>query len=308
VTICAHADLFLQSPVLAMEAPDLVVRVGALPTSRRIQDALARHRPEVIHIQPDLERHDPEAWDSTIMVGPVAALCDRLTSSIPEGNRAPGAGPWAQVEASVRAALLERPLPIEAEAVRRAADLLPPNGVLFFSNSLPIRWGEAYLDQAADAVTVHVSRGANGIDGIVSTALGIAHGSGGPTLAVLGDLAFLHDVGGLQAAHLVRSPALLLVLNNNGGGIFAQLPIARFESLSPLFETPHDAALEHASRLFGLPHARADSVDALVARAREALDRPGVTVIELASDRRAVARAHAACVAAIVEKLEARGG
>ena len=105
---------------------------------------------------------------------------------------------------------------------------------------MPIRWAEFYAGGLANGVEVYANRGANGIDGIVSSAVGVARGSGKPTLLVTGDLAFLHDAGGLRSARELRTPLAILLLENGGGGIFSHLPVARHEEhFEPLFGTPH---------------------------------------------------------------------
>jgi 2-succinyl-5-enolpyruvyl-6-hydroxy-3-cyclohexene-1-carboxylate synthase len=142
---------------------------------------------------------------------------------------------------------------------------------------------------------VFANRGANGIDGVTSTALGVAGGLDSPLLLVVGDLAFLHDLGGLRAARALRRPAVILLLNNNGGGIFSFLPIAQFPELSEaFFRTPHDCDLAPAARVFGLEHRCAETAEAVADLTAETISSGGTRVIEVRTDPAQMAREHAA--------------
>jgi 2-succinyl-5-enolpyruvyl-6-hydroxy-3-cyclohexene-1-carboxylate synthase len=135
---------------------------------------------------------------------------------------------------------------------------------------MPIRDAEAFMRRTAGAVRAFANRGANGIDGLVSTACGLALGGGAPTWLVIGDLALAHDLGGLAAAALPEAPLRIVVIDNGGGGIFDFLPQAeqveakRFERL---FTTPSALDAERAAELFGLPFAEIEDLDGLAALA-----------------------------------------
>ena len=134
------------------------------------------------------------------------------------------------------------------------------------------------------------NRGANGIDGIVSSALGVAAASGRPTVLLTGDLAFLHDVGGLLTARRCGVPLTVVVVNNDGGGIFSFLPIAQAEGAKshyePLWGTPHGVDLSHAAALYQTRFRRPDSPAALRSAVAEGL-KGGVHLIEVKVAERA---------------------
>lgn len=290
---CAHADLFLRDDAFAALAPDFVLRLGGIPTSKTIATWLARHRPEVVAVQPDERRRDPDGVVTRVVVAPAAALCSALGSRVGEGAIESG---WsellAQAESAARS-LAER-APAEAMAVVSACAALPEGGALVLSSSMPIRWAEFYVTSLAAGCDVFVNRGANGIDGVVSTAAGVAHGSGRPTLLAIGDLAYLHDAGGLRALRDLASPFALLLLDNDGGGIFSHLPVAKHAALfEPLFGTPQRCDLEAAARVAGLAHAQAPSLGAVAALAGETFGRGGVQVIHWRTDREESAREQA---------------
>ncbi len=131
------------------------------------------------------------------------------------------------------------------------------------------------------------NRGVSGIDGVVSSALGASAVSDGPLTLVIGDLSFYHDMNGLLAARRHNLRATIVLLNNDGGGIFSFLPQAGLpEGFEELFGTPHGLDFEHAARLYGLSYRRVSSVDEFHVAMREALASDGVSVVEVRTDRR----------------------
>jgi 2-succinyl-5-enolpyruvyl-6-hydroxy-3-cyclohexene-1-carboxylate synthase len=168
------------------------------------------------------------------------------------------------------------------------AALLPDGALLWAASSLPIRDLDRQL-AARGGLRVLASRGASGIDGLVSSAIGaaLAHqaAGGGPAVGLLGDLALLHDGAGLVIGPDEPRPDLcLVVVNNDGGGIFSTLEQAAFPGpFERVFGTPHGASLEHLARAFGVPHARIETADELPA----ALAGPGLRLVEVRTDRAA---------------------
>jgi 2-succinyl-5-enolpyruvyl-6-hydroxy-3-cyclohexene-1-carboxylate synthase len=171
--------------------------------------------------------------------------------------------------------------------------------LLYVASSMPVRDVDAFAPRRG---RVMVNRGLNGIDGIISSAAGAAAVTGARTLALVGDLALLHDLGGLIAAARLRIPLSVLCVNNDGGGIFHFLPIAqhaaRFEEL---FATSHGLDLEGAARLCGAELIRASDGKAL----RAALQRPasGLRLIEARTDRTANVEQHRALQQAVIAAL-----
>jgi len=151
---------------------------------------------------------------------------------------------------------------------------------------MSIRLLDLAFASRAEPLRVLCNRGASGIDGVTSTALGVA-AVAGPTLLLTGDLAFLHDLGGLHLARHESIPLTLVVLDDNGGGIFSFLPIAaQGESVGfeRLFRTPHDLDLSRAAALFEIDYCRATSLDELEQAIDRALQRPSVSIIHVRMD------------------------
>ena len=170
---------------------------------------------------------------------------------------------------------------------RLARDLvlgLPEQALLWAASSLPVRDIDCHAVTRAD-IRVLASRGASGIDGTTSAAIGAALAHGGPAFALLGDLAFLHDAPGLALGPEEPRPDLcLIVVNNDGGGIFSTLEQAAFPgSFERLFGTPHGADLHHLAAAFGLPYQRLDQPEDL----GKALAGSGLRIVEAQTSRTA---------------------
>jgi 2-succinyl-5-enolpyruvyl-6-hydroxy-3-cyclohexene-1-carboxylate synthase len=138
---------------------------------------------------------------------------------------------------------------------------------------------------AARRISVVSQRGTNGIDGIVSGAAGTSVAVGRPTLLLVGDVSFVHDLGGLAAVRLAKAPLAIVVIDNDGGRIFDELPVARLFGSHPkraeLWLTPPGLSLSHAAGLFGLPYVAPQSVPELRTAAESALERLGATIIHV---------------------------
>ncbi|MDX2052150.1 MAG: 2-succinyl-5-enolpyruvyl-6-hydroxy-3-cyclohexene-1-carboxylic-acid synthase [Polyangiaceae bacterium] len=155
----------------------------------------------------------------------------------------------------------------ESQAVRLVAHALPKGSLLVLGNSLPIRDFGAFVARSAAEVQVLSQRGANGIDGLLSGAAGAASVFGKPTTLVLGDLSFVHDLGGLWSCQAIRTPVVIVVIDNGGGRIFEQLPIQRSAGMSQEklqhWVLDHSLKLDHAAAVFGLPAHRISTAQEL---------------------------------------------
>jgi 2-succinyl-5-enolpyruvyl-6-hydroxy-3-cyclohexene-1-carboxylate synthase len=168
---------------------------------------------------------------------------------------------------------------------RVAAELgarLPAEATLVVASSMPIRDVETFFPTRADPPRVLSNRGANGIDGTVSTAFGVAAAGDGPVVLLIGDVALQHDVGGLIAARRLHLQLKIVLLDNGGGGIFDFLPVAREgEDFERHVATPHGLDFAHAAALYGLSHHRVATPDEL----HEALAADGAALIHVRTDR-----------------------
>ena len=173
----------------------------------------------------------------------------------------------------------------EALAVRSVLDHLPDPCTLLLGNSLPIREVDAYVPCSNRRVRVLSQRGANGIDGLISGAAGAASLTREPTVLLLGDVSFMHDVGGLAAARESQGPFVIAVIDNGGGRIFEQLPIFKQLEQEPeasrFWLTPPAADLSHAAQLFGHRYQRLNEASQIADALRSALSQNGTTILHL---------------------------
>lgn len=184
--------------------------------------------------------------------------------------------------------------------------LIPETHDLFLSNSMPIRDMDMYAASDGEAVAVGANRGASGIDGTLSSACGWAAGRERPLIAVVGDLACLHDLNALQLVRRSKHPMIVIVVNNNGGGIFSFLPwMEQADIFETCFGTPHDLTFEHAARQFELPYAYPATRDEFKSALDKALSIERSCLIEVRTDRAANRNAHDALQQRIREALQA---
>ncbi|HXF59029.1 MAG TPA: thiamine pyrophosphate-binding protein, partial [Candidatus Saccharimonadales bacterium] len=164
-------------------------------------------------------------------------------------------------------------------------EALPEDGILFVGNSMPIRDLDLFVPAFPRRLRVLANRGANGIDGVVSSALGASAASDAPLLLVTGDLSFHHDLNALHLARGERVHATIVVVNNDGGGIFSFLPAARHEAFERYFGTPHGLGFAAVAATYGIPHSEPSTGEELLRRVGESLRSGTTEVIEIRTGR-----------------------
>ncbi|HEY9428809.1 MAG TPA: thiamine pyrophosphate-dependent enzyme, partial [Gemmatimonadaceae bacterium] len=283
-------------------APDLVLRVGALPTSKALQLWLRKHSAVRQILLGDFGWSDPAqdaAWAVRAQVAPTCAQLDRALAEMlgdtPLAD-ADWAARWRRVNAHAREILAaELESDDEMSEPRLFAELaaaLPAGATLWVSSSMPVRDLDSFGARRDERIHVLANRGGNGIDGVVSSALGAAAASDGPTVLAIGDLAFYHDMNGLLAAKLHDLDATVVLVNNDGGGIFSFLPQGNPELVAPrdfeaLFGTPHGLDFAHAAALYDARFVRPESWPEFGAALAAAIEAPGLNIIEVCTTDRA---------------------
>ncbi len=287
VVTTAHA-LSADADFAASHRPDFVLRFGAAPTTKTVAQWLAADPPdELVVVDPGALWHDADhlvsEWHDAATAAFCAALVRRLGS---DASPTPWLAAFARAERTARAAIDARlgddEALLEPHVVRELAAGLSPESTLYVSSSMPIRDLDAFWPAASVGPRVLCNRGANGIDGMVSSALGAA--TAGPTVLFTGDVALLHDVSGLLAVKRSGAPLVIVVLDNDGGGIFSMLPVAVFgesAAFTEHFTTPHGHDLNALCSGIGLANTRVGSWPHFRAALKDATARcvPHVLVI-----------------------------
>jgi 2-succinyl-5-enolpyruvyl-6-hydroxy-3-cyclohexene-1-carboxylate synthase len=314
--ILATGDLILRDAAFAAaHAPDLVLRIGGSPVSKAYRLWLEAQPPEhLILVDPAGRWNDPSHLATQHLAVDPTLLCRRVTEALDESRES---GWLADFEAAERCAtealdggMRGESALFEPRAARELCARLPEDALLYVSNSMPVRDLDAFMPLAARGPRILSNRGASGIDGMVSSALGAAAADVGRVVLLTGDLALLHDLGGLLAARRHGLRATIVVLNNDGGGIFSFLPIARHGDsvhFEELFATPHGLDLRPAAELAGAAYTRADSWEDYAAALEKSCSHDGLSLIEVPVDRDANVVHFRALVAAVSEALAAHG-
>jgi 2-succinyl-5-enolpyruvyl-6-hydroxy-3-cyclohexene-1-carboxylate synthase len=297
-------DAFLRDAEwVAGHAPDLVLRFGAMPTAKPFLQYLQRFpdcRQIVVDAAPGW--NEPTGLAAEMIYADPAGLCNALVArDVAPVDADAGAAwrdAWCAANRHARAAIA-RKLDgagdlFEGKVFAELADLLPAGATLYVGNSMPVRDLDTFFPAGERPIRFLANRGANGIDGVVSSALG-ASTDGGPLVLVIGDLSFYHDMNGLLAAKLHRLNATIVLLNNDGGGIFSFLPQAtEADHFEQLFGTPTGLDFQPAVEMYGGRFVCPATWDAFRAAVRQGLGGDGLTVIEVRTDRAQNVAAHRA--------------
>lgn len=306
-------DAILRSPWADEVQPEVVVHLGSPLASRVAGEWLASSGAHHVAVPGPGRWIDPHATAATVVQGSVDRLVAAWAEELDGGAFPPGgwrelwAGAGAVAAAAVAAALDAEPGITEPAVARALAASLPEGCRLVASSSMPVRELEWHVCPGLPLV-VHSNRGANGIDGVVSTAAGIALGAKQPTALLVGDIAFLHDTNGLLGLAARTVDLLVVVVDNDGGGIFSFLPQAQHHALTRsdfelLYGTPHGLDLVAVSAAHGVRARRVDGLDALERVVLEWNDEGGVQVLVVPTDRAGNVAVHRRIHLAVAEAL-----
>ena len=321
--VLGHADhLVRPGPWRDEHQPDLVVRFGATTTSKPMLTLLETARPPQIVVDGDRGWSDPAILSTTFIQADASATANALADALADGLvRDPAwSRAWCEADRAADRALASwldgvtrRDESFEGLPFTLLGELLPDGAMLWAGNSMPVRDMDDWLPATAREIRPMSNRGANGIDGVVSTALGAAAAGVGPVALVVGDVSFLHDLNALVAARLHGLSATVVLVDNDGGGIFSFLSQATADA-------PEVGLPEHYEELFGTPHGidvgpvvtalGGEFADVTTATLRAALAdsiaAPGVQVLRYRTDRRRNVELHHEAARAVAEALGTR--
>jgi 2-succinyl-5-enolpyruvyl-6-hydroxy-3-cyclohexene-1-carboxylate synthase len=308
-------DAFLRdAKTVERLAPEVILRFGATPTSKPLMLYLQRHaHARQILISGDGEWSDPArlAWD--VIHADAHSFCEALTH-LPAYT--PPHSSWLtlwrglnrRARRAIAAQIEQFDEPFEGRVFAELADCASDGATVFASSSMPVRDLDTFFPASDTAVRFLSNRGANGVDGVVSTALGAGAASDGPLALVIGDLAFYHDLNGLLAAKLHGLRATIILINNDGGGIFSFLPQAAHpEHFEQLFGTPHGLDFRPAAELYGAAYHRPETWDDFRAAVKDGLRLDGLSMVEVRTRRESNVTMHRQVWAAVALELADSG-
>lgn len=303
----AHYDALLKSEHFSdVAAPDTVIRFGPQPVSKPLSLFLKRNKPKVYVVFDE----SPEFRDSLgivthhIQASPHAFFTSAMQLDSKEYYQL-----WAAAnkEAEDITRHYQGTIGDEGIIVKRFLDLLPSGSDLISSSSMPIRDIDTFFSATDKDITVFANRGANGIDGVVSTALGIESARKRPTFLLIGDLSFLHDVNGLIVSRFHETNLTIVIVNNDGGGIFSYLPQASVPNhFEELFGTPTGLTFEHIGAMYDAQYASVHSVEEFEREMLIEKVKP-IRIIEVFTSRPVNVQNHRAYWAKVVERVETIG-
>ncbi|MBS1678235.1 MAG: 2-succinyl-5-enolpyruvyl-6-hydroxy-3-cyclohexene-1-carboxylic-acid synthase [Actinobacteria bacterium] len=314
--------------------PELVLRFGELPTSKPLRAWLAASGADQIVVDPTGGWNEPTGRAAAILRvdpsevasgwaarlerdsegrrsegGPGRPLLSRTAGRFAQGPPRPAPQAWLEAEAVALRTLAEEldgTGAISEPALHLALGRAHRDGDLVYTaSSMPIRDQETFLGPGGADVLFLCNRGANGIDGLVSSGVGAAQASSRPTTIVTGELGFLHDIGSLAALRDVSTPVRIVVIDNGGGGIFHFLPQQSAldgEEFEALFGTPRAVSVERAAALFDLSYTRLESLTDLPTALAA-----GTGLIEVRTDRQTNVAAHRRVTERVLAALSLQG-
>jgi 2-succinyl-5-enolpyruvyl-6-hydroxy-3-cyclohexene-1-carboxylate synthase len=300
-TAIATYDLLLRERCDAL-TPEVVVRVGDLPTSKPLRAWLAGLDGSIdqIAVDPQAAWQDPDAV--------VSEITDGWGDITVDGRDPEWLSAWRSADDAAARGLegalgdgLSEPL-----VAARLGEWLSPDTTLFVAASMPIRDIELYFPARRELPRVLSNRGANGIDGTVSSAFGVAAAGGPehPVTLLIGDVALAHDIGGLLAARRLGLELTIVLLNNDGGGIFHFLAVSgEGDAFEEHVVTPHGLDFAQVAALYGFAYERPGSADELRAALQH---RGGCRLIEVRTDRAENLALHRRAAAAALAVLDGR--
>lgn len=285
-------DGFLRDATVATRlVPEVVLSFESILTSKPVLQYLQRHpNARQILIGPDWP--DPNRLASDHLAVSGVEFCKALLNVL--GSTPKPESPWlkrwrafqAQSRQAISAQVAATREFFEGRVFAELSECLPEGSTVWASSSMPVRDLDTFFPATSHPVSFYSDRGVNGIDGVVSSALGAAAVTAQPLVLVIGDIAFYHDMNGLLAAKLHQLNATIVLLNNDGGGIFSFLPQATHpKHFEQLFGTPHGLNFEPAAQVYGAQYAQPKDWPAFQQAIRTSLATPGLHIVEVRTDR-----------------------
>jgi 2-succinyl-5-enolpyruvyl-6-hydroxy-3-cyclohexene-1-carboxylate synthase len=310
-------DAFLRDErFVKQNKPDIIIRFGAMPVSKAVLLYLQQYAdvPQII-ISPYQDWPDPTLTATRIIHAYDPGARKNLPPTQPDYDISANQiwqAQWKKAEhisqKTLYASIEAHEDCFEGRVFIELTTLLPDNSLLFLGNSMPIRDCDTFFWPESKQIKILCNRGANGIDGVVSSALGASSVHQGPSVLVIGDLSFYHDLNGLLAAKLFSLNIVIALINNNGGGIFSFLPQSNYPNhFEQLFGTPTDLDFSHVVAMYNGSFTRTSDWNRWRAAIQKGITTEGLHVVELQTDRRSNVTLHRQLWADVSQRLNAEG-
>ncbi len=252
--IFTHYDAYLKAASFAeSHKPEVILQFGGTVSSKGLELFLNEQNAFKIHVNSGGRWLDPSNYLRSVVQSDPTRFCAMMSEALRKENTAITPDEWLAdfKKAEEKAEAIRKEMIdctdslFEGKVVRVVLESIPEDSHVMISNSMPIRDLDYFASSLEKNICIHTNRGASGIDGINSTALGIAAATKSPVYLITGDLAFYHDLNGLIASRKYDIPLTVILINNNGGGIFELLPISEYRDIfNDYFLTPHDLEFE----------------------------------------------------------------
>ena len=288
----SYNTILADSVLVEALKPDVVIRFGAMPVSKPLT-LLLKNNPDIMQIVVDQGGgfRDPTLNAAYMITCDETIFCKRLLDKVNKREVSPYYDKWFQCNELYRGMvdnLMEQMTEMfEGKIVRELQKLLPDQSTLIVGNSMPIRDVDTFFSQTTKDITILANRGASGIDGVVSTALGASVDAPKRTFLLIGDLSFYHDLNGLLAAKMNNLDLTIILINNDGGGIFSFLPQSKEERhFETLYGTPIGLDFSKVVDMYNGSYEKVESWEEMRTLFRSIESRKGLNVIEVPTDRK----------------------
>jgi 2-succinyl-5-enolpyruvyl-6-hydroxy-3-cyclohexene-1-carboxylate synthase len=290
--IFTNYDAAFRAGFYRKNKPSLLLHFGRNMTSKAYEDFLLTYNGRKFIINTTGEAFDPAGRYDAVIISDEEQFINGLNKYFEAVNFKRKNSQWfinaseaENVVCSIKKDIIHNEdFPDESRIVTEIIDLLPGNCNVMLSNSMPVRDFDYFAHQSAKEINIFHNRGASGIDGIISTALGIA-AKGERTVLITGDLAFYHDMNGLIASGNYHIPLTIVLINNNGGGIFRALPISSHNDIfDEFFITPHNLNFRKFTEAYSGKYKLIESWTDLNSSFKTAIKSETFTVLEIATD------------------------
>lgn len=288
--VVAHYDLYLRMEKFRKKfSPDLILHMGGMPVSKALNQYIEESDAEYVVVNAHSFRQDPMSMvRQKIEANPArfALQLSERVQKIPSGLT----GIFCKAEEISSTVIRDSVLPLDDISEWAVSHIIcesvAEDSGIYLSNSLPVREADAFAACSHKRLAVGCNRGANGIDGTIASAIGFAAGLNRPTTLLIGDLAVLHDINSLALIKKIEVLVTIVVLNNDGGGIFSFLPVAKLtEYFERYFVTPHGLKFKKAAELFRLPYESPESLSSFRRVYQRAIDSGTSSIIEVHTER-----------------------